>query len=84
MDDPRIDYVTEVQLRHMDELMTKANVVGVAIGMVERATGPAELGIVVMVTHKVAESELAPQDRIPAELEGVPVDVREMGRFVAQ
>lgn len=83
MDDPRMAYVTEVQLRHMDELMGKANVVGVAIGYIERSNQPPQLGIVVMVTHKVAAEALAPQDLIPAELEGVPVDVRETGAFTA-
>ena len=35
--------------------------------------------IVVSVTHKVPSSDLAEQDIVPSELEGVPVDVQAIG-----
>jgi hypothetical protein len=37
-----------------------------------------------MVDQKVPASELAPEDLIPRELDGIPVDVQEMGVFYAQ
>ena len=36
------------------------------------------------VDQKVAVTELAPEDKLPEELDGVPVDVQETGTFVAQ
>jgi hypothetical protein len=74
-----------VQSAHEDELMSKANVVGVGIGL--RQMGGAttdQVVLVVMVRHKVPSSQLAPQDRIPAEIDGVPVDVQEVGELRAQ
>jgi hypothetical protein len=37
-----------------------------------------------MVEQKVPLDQLAPEDRIPSELDGVPVDVQETGTFEAQ
>lgn len=74
-----------VQEKYQNELMSKANVVGTAVGLVKKQgqyTG--EVAIVVMVDHKVEASELGPDDLIPKELDGVPVDVQETGTFVAQ
>jgi hypothetical protein len=39
---------------------------------------------VVLVTQKLPEAALAPKDVIPAEIEGVPVDVQEVGTIKAQ
>ncbi len=36
-----------------------------------------------MVEHKLPPDELAPADRIPSRLEGVRIDVQEMGAFTA-
>lgn len=61
-------------------LMSKANVVGVGIGL--RHTGgkhTEELGLVVMVRQKIPAELLAPEDVIPSEIDGVPVDVKEVG-----
>ncbi|HIQ01866.1 MAG TPA: hypothetical protein EYH30_07020 [Anaerolineales bacterium] len=72
--------VRAVKAAYEKELLRKANVVGVGIGLRRRggqSTG--ELSIVVSVTHKVPLEELDPQDVIPRELEGVPVDVQAVG-----
>jgi hypothetical protein len=64
--------------------MRKANVVGVGVGLRSRGgerTG--EVALVVMVTHKVARAQLAPEDVIPSQIEGVPVDVQEVGEIRA-
>jgi hypothetical protein len=66
------------------DLMRKANVVGVGIGMREREGQLTdEPAIVVSVTQKMPSSEVAPDDAIPAELDGVPVDVQVVGNLRA-
>jgi len=60
--------------------MRKPNVVGVGIGFRQRSGELTdELAIIVSVTHKVPMEDLAPEDRIPSEIEGVPVDVQVIG-----
>jgi hypothetical protein len=74
-----------VKLAYASQLMSKANVVGVGVGFCQRAgerTG--EIGLVVMVNRKLATSQLDPRDVIPTEIEGVPVDVQEIGELRAQ
>ena len=82
--DVSLEKATEVQETHTDELMEKENVVGVAVGM-RRVRGERtdEICIVVMVTHKVPLSQLQPKDRVPPVIDGVHVDVQEMGEFSA-
>jgi hypothetical protein len=74
-----------VKQKYEDELMGKANVQGVGIGLQMREGKPTgDLSLVVMVTHKVPRSELEPDDLIPKEIEGVSVDVQEVGELEAQ
>ncbi|MCD6344409.1 MAG: hypothetical protein J7M17_02220 [Anaerolineae bacterium] len=76
--------VTRVRLvkaRHEQVLLQKANVVGVGIGLLEQTE---QVILIVNVTHKVKLQSLAPEDRIPRELEGVPVKVKAIGRPQAQ
>jgi hypothetical protein len=73
-----------IKARHEKELMRKRNVVGVGIGFQERAgrqTGA--VCIVVSVREMLPPDQLAPQDVIPTELEGVPVDIKATGAFRA-
>ncbi len=65
-------------------LMAKPNVVGVGLGL-HRVEGQrtGQVGLVVLVTHKVAKELLAPDELIPEQIEGVPVDVREVGEIEA-
>ncbi|MCC6805715.1 MAG: hypothetical protein IT319_22730 [Anaerolineae bacterium] len=81
----QVQRASEVQARYSDELMRKPNVVGVAVGYASQggARTP-EIGIVVMVDRKIPLNQLAPQDVIPTELDGVRVDVQETGAFSAQ
>ena len=67
------------------ELLGKPNVVGVGVGL--RQTGGVvqnQVSLVVMVRHKLPTIQLAPEEVIPAELDGVPVDVQEVGDIGAQ
>jgi hypothetical protein len=73
-----------VRRTYEDELMSKANVVGVGLGYRQRGGERTdELALVVMVKKKVPEAMLAPGDIIPTTLEGVPVDVQEVGEIRA-
>jgi hypothetical protein len=62
------------------ELLKKANVVGVGVGFRQKGgelTG--EVALIVMVRKKVSNSMLDPEDRIPLEIDHVPIDVLEVG-----
>jgi hypothetical protein len=84
-DQDRYEKLQAVKRAHEDELMRKANVVGVGVGVRQRHnTLTQELAIVVFVRRKVPQDQLAPGDLIPAEIEGVPVDVQEVGDLKAQ
>ncbi|MBL8057497.1 MAG: hypothetical protein JNK29_12395 [Anaerolineales bacterium] len=73
-----------VKRRHEQELMRKANVVAVGVGLRSRAgTLTGEICIVVSVRRKVPAADLSPADRIPAVLDGVPVDVQATGEITA-
>lgn len=77
--------VRAVKEAHEEELMARANVVGVGIGLRQKDGAPTnETALVVMVSRKVPLSQLKPEDVIPAELEGVPIDVQAVGEIRAQ
>ncbi len=64
--------------------MRKANVVGVGIGLRQQGGERTnEIALVVMVRQKVPRSQLAPDDVIPDEIDGVPVDVQKVGSIKA-
>lgn len=66
------------------DLLRKANVVGVSIGLRQRrGKQTTEPAIVVLVTRKVPLSQLDASDMIPRELEGIPVDVQAVGELRA-
>jgi len=74
-------HIREVKAKCEAELLKKANVVAVGIGIPIRNGQPAgELGIIVSVTHKVEAMQLAAHDLVPRELEEVRVWVIEIGR----
>lgn len=74
-----------VKRAHEKELMARANVVGVGVGLIQRGGGATrQVGIIVMVSRKQPASELAAKDLVPSQLEGVPVDVQEVGEIRAQ
>jgi len=80
-----MDKIKRVKEEHTRELLRKANVVGVAVGYKEREGEKTQIPcLVVMVRKKVPLSELGPRDVIPAEIDGVATDVREVGEIRAQ
>jgi hypothetical protein len=75
---------SKVREAHQSELLAKANVVGVGVGL--RTRGGAqiqEVVLVVMVTEKQPRRQLTKQDLIPGEIDGVPVDVQAVGELRA-
>lgn len=65
---------------HEAALLSKPNVLGVGVGFRQRrGVRVDEISIIVMVRRKVPSAQLAPADRIPSEIDGVPVDVHEVG-----
>jgi hypothetical protein len=80
-----IEKAQAVKNAHEAELMSMPNVVGVGIGFRQKGGVRAdEVALVVMVTQKLSPSLLAPDDAIPAVIDGVPVDVQEVGVIRAQ
>jgi hypothetical protein len=74
-----------VKAAYQDLLMSKPNVVGVGIGpRYKGGRRTEEIGLVVMVQQKLPNTMLTPEDTIPTQLEGIPVDVREVGTIEAQ
>jgi len=73
-----------VKKAHQKDLMAIPNVVGVGIGY--RQTGGQSTGtiaLVVMVSEKLPQTRLDPKDIIPHEIDGVTVDVQEVGALRA-
>lgn len=74
-----------VKQAYEKELLAKANVVGVGVGLHQRGNKLTDkAAIVVMVRRKVPPAQLNQEDIIPGEIEGVPVDVQEVGDLQVQ
>lgn len=80
--DPELERAREISRAHSDELLSKPNVVAVGLGYQEGTES--QLTLVVMVSHKVPLSALAEGEIVPSEIEGLPVEVREVGEVSAQ
>jgi hypothetical protein len=79
-----IEEIKAIKDRYEDDLLRKKNVVGLGIGYKEvGGQGSDELSLVVMVRKKEPPSQLDAADLVPSEIEGVPVDVQEVGEIVA-
>jgi len=83
-DSSRVEYelVKSVKEAHERELLAKQNVVGCGVGY-KFVDGKRtdKLAIVVMVRKKTPEGLLELEEIIPREIDGVPVDVQEVGEL---
>ncbi len=80
----QIRRATDAQQQFTEELLKYPHVVGVAVGYVTRnGERQDEIGLIVMVDEKISEAQLAPEEILPRQIDGVPVDVQEMGTFTA-
>ena len=79
-----IEQVKKIKARYEKELMKLANVIGIGVGF-KRKNGQTtdKVALVVNVTEKKSMDTLSFQDIVPSELEGVPVDVQEVGEIKA-
>ena len=76
-EDPQL---TKVIAGHQEELLSRPNVVGVAPGFRSiRGTPTGERCIVIYVTKKIPSIELSSEAVLPQEIDGVRVDVVEIG-----
>ncbi len=74
--------VRAVKAEYEAMLLKKKNVVGVGIGFRERAGQlTEELVLTVLVRVKQPLSRLRKRDRIPSMLDGVAVDVKQVGKL---
>ncbi len=80
MDEAQTARISDIQARYSPNLMTKAHVIGTAIGYRQQGGASTdEPALVVLVDTKVPLDQLAPEDVIPKHIEGVPVDVQSVG-----
>ena len=74
----------EVKELHEESLLAKENVVGVGVGIRKREgvyTG--EVAVIVMVRRKLPRIEIPEDDLLPEEIDGIPIDVQEVGAIDA-
>ncbi len=83
-EDEALERVLQVKRQYEKVLLARANVIGVGVGFKTEHGQPTDtLAVVVNVTHKRTVAELAQEDLLPTELDGVPVDVQEVGQIKA-
>jgi hypothetical protein len=79
-----LQQATQAKRQHVGDLLHRKNVVACGVGFKESegqiSTEPC---IVVSVTHKVPQAQLAPEDLVPRSLDSVKTDVQEVGVFHA-
>ena len=74
-----IGYVRRVKAKYEAELMALPHVVGVGIGLAPLTSATTECGLSIVVNV----NGVVDRDKLPIELEGVPVTVRDTGEFKA-
>ena len=80
-----IKQMLDAQQRFQNILLSKANVVGVAVGYRDYMGEPTdEVALVAMVEQKKPIEALDPADLVPREMDGAITDVVEVGHLVAQ
>jgi hypothetical protein len=79
-----VGHVAAAQERHEPRLLAMENVVGLAPSLKMTGGKLTEVAsLTVFVEKKKAVSQVRKDDRVPAEVDGVPTDVVESGRFDA-
>ena len=79
-----IERVLQVKRQYEQILLAQPNVVGVGVGFKTEHGQPTNtLAVIVNVTRKKPLGDLAQEDVLPTELDGVPLDVQEVGSIKA-
>jgi hypothetical protein len=77
--------ITRIKEEHKTALLAKPNVVGVGVGYkVSGGTKTSELSVVALVREKLPRAALEPKEIVPREVDGVSIDVVEVGDLKAQ
>lgn len=79
-----LDWIRRVKEKYEASLLSKKNVIGIGIGFREKdGQMTDQMALIVSVSKKLSTSEVSAADFIPIEIEGVPVDVKEVGEIRA-
>jgi hypothetical protein len=80
----QIQHACDVQEKYNDRLMQYPHVVGTGVGFAKKhGQATPEVALIVMVDRKLEPDTLEPNEMLPHSLDGVRVDVQEMGAFAA-
>ncbi len=81
-----MEEVQKVKKKYQDQLFKHKGVVGIGIGKkIVKGKETDDLAIIVSVVQKVEkEEDLTKEDRLPKVLEGVPIDVQQIGKLKIQ
>ena len=83
-DEERIEYIKSVQTQYTDQLMSIPNVIGISIGQREPDDELDNEYVIVVLVDKLVDQENIPaEERVPEELDGVPIIIRQIGTFEA-
>ena len=78
----RMKQAQAIKAKYEADLLAWRGVTGVGVGFRQKGGVFTEaVVIVVMVNKKLAQDDLDEDDRLPTELDGVLVDVQEVGRI---
>ena len=76
--------ILDVKSKYEQTLLRKKNVIGLGVGYREKdGKVTDQMVLTVLVRRKQEWSQLQPQDLIPSEIDGVPIDVKEVGTLTA-
>ncbi len=82
---PTVESATRAKQQFHDDLLSRPNVVGVGVGLRQRAGRLSdEICVMALVRRKRAPDSLAAEALIPSEVGGIPTDVLEVGDLRAQ
>jgi hypothetical protein len=81
----QLSHVLSVKRKYERWFLEKSHVVGVGVGLRRlEESQTSQVVIIVNVSQKVPCEQLSPEEEIPEEVEGVPVEVETIGELRAQ
>jgi hypothetical protein len=84
MDQAAYERVRQVKEAHGEQLLALPNVIGLGIGLRHVDGEPTgEVALVVLVSRKLPSENLEDEAILPRDIDGVPVDVQEVGEIAA-
>ncbi len=85
MNDQLLAQASRIYQQVLPDIFRRRNVVACGLGYkISEGQTTSELSLIVSVTHKLPQDQLAPQDLVPKSVEGMVTDVVETGRIRAQ